>query len=92
MINFTDDATEEQKQALLEGLAKMPQVMDFIRRYEFGPDLGLTEGSSSLAVVADFDSEEDWRQYSTHPDHLDLVNNLVKPIVAGSTRVQYLVD
>jgi hypothetical protein len=92
MITFTEDASEAQKQALYDGLAKMPQVMDFIRRYEFGPDLGLGQSNPNMALVADFDSEEAWRDYSTHPDHLDLIENLVKPIVAGSTRVQYLVD
>lgn len=92
VINFTDEATEEQKGALFDGLAKMPQVMEFIRRYEFGPDLGLREGNSSAALVADFDSEEDWREYSAHPDHLELVNNLFRPIVSSVTRVQYLVD
>jgi hypothetical protein len=92
MITFTEDASEAQKQALYNGLAKMPQVMDFIRRYEFGPDLGLGQSNPNMALVADFDSEEAWRDYSTHPDHLDLIENLVKPIVAGSTRVQYLVD
>ena len=91
MITFTDDASEEQKLALYDGLAKMPVLMDFIRRYEFGPDLGLGQGNPSMALVADFDSEEDWRKYSAHPDHLELIGNLVKPIVAASTRVQYQV-
>lgn len=89
MLTFTDDASEAQKEALYDGLGKMPQVMDFIRRYEFGPDLGFGHGNPSMALVADFDSEQDWRDYSEHPDHLELINNLVKPIVAASTRVQY---
>jgi hypothetical protein len=45
-----------------------------------------------LALVADFDSEEDWRAYQGHPDHLALVDDLVKPIVMEAIRVQYLVD
>ena len=89
MLTFTDDASEAQKQALYDGLTKMPKVMEFIRRYEFGPDLGLGQGNPSMALVADFDSEQDWRNYSAHPDHLELIDNLVKPIVAASTRVQY---
>jgi len=92
MLTFTNEATEEQKQALYEGLAEMPRVMEFIQRYEFGPDLGLREGNPSMALVADFDSEQDWREYSAHPDHLDLIEKLVRPITASSSRVQYEVS
>ncbi len=92
MLRFTADATEQQKQALYDGLARMPGVMDFIRRYEFGTDLAISEGNPDLALVADFDSEEDWRAYQSHPDHLVLVNDLVKPIIREAIRVQYLVD
>jgi hypothetical protein len=92
MIRFNSDATDEQKQALYEGLATMPHVMDFIRRYEFGPDLGHGSDNPDMALVADFDNEEDWREYSAHPDHLDLINNLVSPITAEAIRIQYEVD
>ena len=92
MLTFNEDATDAQRQALYEGLATMPKSMSFIRRYEFGPDLGLGDGNPDLALVADFDSEEDWRAYSGHPDHLDLITNLVQPIVASASRVQYEVD
>jgi len=92
MIGFTDDATEQQKKDLYNGLARMPQIMDFIQRYEFGPDLGLRDDNLSMALVADFDSEEDWRDYSTHPAHLDLIDKLVRPITASTSRVQYEVS
>lgn len=92
MLRFTDDASDAQKQALYEGLARMPEVMDFIRRYEFGADLAIGEGNPDFALVADFDSEEDWRAYQSHPDHLVLINDLVKPIVKEAIRVQYEVD
>ena len=40
LLQFKPDATEEQIDAVLDGLASMPQKMSFIRRYEFGRDLG----------------------------------------------------
>ena len=89
MIRFNDDATDEQKQALHDGLATMPDVMDFIRRYEFGFDLGHGSDNPDMALIADFDNEDDWRKYSAHPDHLDLINNLARPITAEAIRVQY---
>ena len=89
MLRFNNDATDQQKQALYEGLATMPKVMPFIRRYEFGPDLGHGPDNPDMALIADFDNEEDWREYSAHPDHLDLINNLARPITAEAIRVQY---
>ena len=91
MLRFVEDATEEQKQAVTDGLAQMPELMDFIKTYEFGPDLGLGADNADLVLVADFDSEEDWRAYSDHPEHLDFVVNVVRPVTAEAQRVQYLV-
>ncbi|MEX1125266.1 MAG: hypothetical protein WEE53_06330 [Acidimicrobiia bacterium] len=44
--------------------ATMPQKMGLIRRYEFGRDVGILEGNPDLALVADFDSADDWRAYA----------------------------
>lgn len=92
MIKYHRDVTGSQKQALLDGLAKMPQVMDFIRRYEYGPNLGLDDNTYDFGLIADFDSENDWRRYSDNPDHQILVHNLIRPIAEEMARVQYLVD
>lgn len=89
MLRFTDDATADQKQAVLDGLASMPQRIDVIRRYEFGIDLGLGDGNPDLALVADFDSEDDWRTYSNHPDHLAMIKSAIAPVAKEAFRVQY---
>lgn len=92
MIRFTSEATDEQKRALLSGLARLPEIIDVIRRYEFGPDLGLGDGNPDMALIADFDSEDDWQAYQRHPAHQVVVNDLLAPIVKEAIRVQYVVD
>jgi hypothetical protein len=92
MVRFTKEATEEEKQALLDGLAQLPKVIDVIRRFEFGLDLGLGDANPDMALVADFDSEADWRTYQEHPAHRVVVEDLVAPIVRERVRVQYVVD
>lgn len=92
MLRFTKDSTEEQRKALFEGLARLPHVIPQIKRYEFGPDLGLGDSNPDMALVADFDSEEDWRAYNSHPAHQVVVNELVAPIATEAIRVQYQVD
>ena len=91
LLRFKPDTTDDQIQAVLDGLATMPQRMDFIRRYEFGRDLGVMEGNPQVALVADFDSVEDWRAYQAHPDHQELVQQVIAPILESMTRVQYQV-
>jgi hypothetical protein len=92
MIRFKDGVTSRQKTDLIEAFARMPEVMDWIRRYEFGLDLGnLGPDTPGFGLVADFDSEEDWRRYSTHPDHR-VLGEMVQEVGAELIRVQYLVD
>jgi len=47
----------------------MPERIDQIRRYDFGPDLGLGSSNFDMALIADFDSEDDWHSYDAHPHH-----------------------
>ena len=90
-MKFTPEASEEQVQAVLDGLAMMPSAMDFIRRYEFGRDVGSLDVSYDLALVADFDSEEDYRRYAANPDHVKVIEERIRPILAHMARAQYVV-
>lgn len=92
MLTLVDDATPEDRERLLAGFARMPQAMDFIRRYEHGFDLGNLDGATAdFGLVADFDSEEDWRRYSAHPAHQELVA-VVRVVAASMIRMQYHVE
>jgi hypothetical protein len=92
LMQFKNGATEEQIEAALEGLATMPDKVPGILRYEFGLDLKLIEGNPGLALVADFASEEDWRSYASHPEHVAMSQSVIAPINDSMTRVQYLVE
>ncbi len=92
LLRFKTGTTDDQIQAVLDGLATMPGKMGFIRRYEFGRDVGIVEGNPQVAVVADFDSADDWRAYQDYPDHQVLVKEVISPILDSITRVQYEVD
>lgn len=92
LLRLRTDVSDEQVQAVLDGLATMPGKMDFIRRYEFGRDVGVLEGNPQVALVADFDSVDDWLAYQDHPDHQRLVKDVIGPLLESMTRVQYEVD
>jgi hypothetical protein len=92
LLRFKEGTSDEQIESVLQGLGTMPTRIDWIRRYEFGRDLGVMEGNPQVALVADFDSEEDWRSYQEHPDHQALVQGVIAPILESMTRVQYRVE
>ena len=91
MMRFKDDASEEQIGAFFDGLASIPERIDQIVRYDFGPDLGLGSSSFDMALIADFDSEDDWHSYTDYPHHHAFTRD-VAPIVAEAVRVQYEVS
>lgn len=89
MFRFKQEATDAQKRAIAENLTRLPGKIDVIRRYEFGPDAGLSEGNFDFTVVADFDSEDDYRSYAAHPDHQALIADHIRPVLAERSAVQY---
>jgi hypothetical protein len=92
LLRFKPGTTDDLIQAVLDGLATMPGKMDFIRRYELGRDVGIMAGNPQVALVADFDSADDWQAYQDHPDHQVLIKEVISPILDSITRVQYEVD
>jgi hypothetical protein len=89
LFTWTQDASQEQKDALASGLTTMPAAVDTIRAYSFGPDAGLGPANRDFAVVADFDDKAGYLTYRDHPAHRDLVNRLVTPIVAERAGIQF---
>ncbi len=88
LINFTDGATEDQKQAVLAVFKSLPEHIPGIRDFSVGLDLGLLEGNAGLMVQASFDKESDFMSYSTHQAHMDVVYPVCGPVMAGYSTAQ----
>ncbi|HEY4669054.1 MAG TPA: Dabb family protein [Tepidiformaceae bacterium] len=89
LLKFVDEATQEQRQAVLDGLATLPPAIPAIRSYVFGLDAGIAEGNYDIAVVADFDDASGYRDYAVHPAHQQLIAERIRPILAARAAVQY---
>lgn len=89
LLSFTPEATAEQHQGVLDGLAGLPAVIPELRSYVLGPDAGTSPGNFDLAVVADFATVDDYRVYTTHPTHLKVIEERIKPILAARAAVQH---
>lgn len=89
MVRLAEDMTEDQREALRRGLARMPEVIPEIRAYRFGEDAGLNQDNYDFAVTADFDDADGYVAYRDHPDHQKLVSELLAPFVTARAAVQF---
>ena len=89
VFTWKDGTTQEQMSAVAAELAKLPEEVRTIRRYEFGTDAGLDPANADFAVVAAFEDADGYLAYRDHPAHRKVVENYLNPIVATRSRVQF---
>jgi hypothetical protein len=89
LLRWIAGATAEQRAAVEEGLATLPGLIPEIRTYELGADVHVSEGNFDLAVVADFDDFDSYLVYRDHPDHVAVIAERIRPILADRAAVQH---
>ena len=74
------------KAQLMEFAAGLPEV----RSYRCGSDVGASDMANfDFAIVAEFDSIDDWRVYDKHPRHEEIRGGVVRPWIEARAAVQY---
>ena len=89
MFRWTAQASTEQKLRVQTELRALPPLMTGLRSYHAGPDAGLVPGNFDFAVVADFDDAGSYLAYRDHPAHRAVIDERIRPIMAGRSAVQY---
>jgi len=89
LLQFTEEATDADVQAIIDGLEGLPAIIPEIESYSVGPDLGMFEDNVSFAIVGEFADEVAYHAYAQNPVHLQVINDKIKPFVARRTAVQY---
>lgn len=89
LFTFVPEATDDQRQAVVDALRALPSTIPQIVSYHVGLDLGLADGNASLGVVAQFADQTGWAAYRDHPDHLAISNDLIAPIKASRAALQF---
>ncbi|MDO8863017.1 Dabb family protein [Haliea sp. E1-2-M8] len=89
LIDFKEDATQEQKDEALQAFRQLPQHIPGILEFQVGLDLGLLEGNAGLAVQATFANREAFITYSRHEAHGSVVFPVCGPIMAGYSTAQF---
>ena len=92
MMQLAPHATDENVDAIVQGLHSLPALVPEIRTYSVGLDAGLVEGNFDLVVVGDFDDVDGYLAYNANADHQALLAERIKPFIAGRSAVQYLTE
>jgi len=89
LFRWKPDTTPIQVDRIREALATLPGILPVIKTYRFGSDLGVSAATNmDFAVVATFDSIEDWKTYDTDADH-ESVRDVIRPAVLDRAAVQF---
>jgi len=84
LMRFKEGVTEQQIEALAGEFATMPGKIELIQDYQFGPNFSDRSGGFTHLLYSRFANRDDLQSYVKHPDHLDLVENQIKPILDSS--------
>lgn len=87
MLAWTEEISLDRLEAIEAALERMPTVMPFIRSYELHRDLEINS-SHDFVVIAEFDSVADYEAYASNAEHQAVIDELIKPVMAGIARVQ----
>ena len=86
LIKLKPGTSEEQVDALRDALAGIQ--FERRRNHVFAHDLGLREGNADIAIMADFDNEDDYNEWSEFPPHDRVRKELLEPIAERRERCQ----
>jgi hypothetical protein len=88
LFTWKPGTTDQQLRALTDALTALPALIPEIRSFLVGPDAGVSPTNDAFAVVAEFDDLDAFRRYAADPHHLDVIERLLKPILATRHAVQ----
>jgi len=89
-FTFTEQAPVGHASTVWAALKALPQTVPSLKRIEGGPDAGIVDsGNAQLAIVAYFDDAAGWHAYQEHPDHQRVAKELIRPLLASRSAVQF---
>jgi hypothetical protein len=89
LFQLADSSTEVDRQAIIDGLNALPASIPQIQSYVCGAALPSATANWSIGLAATFANANDHRAYSAHPAHQKLVTDVIRPVVATTTSVQF---
>lgn len=87
-FKFNPETSPAEIQQLADGLGGLPQQIDEICEYRFGPDFIHSERSYDFCLVSSFEDLDALQRYQVHPEHQKVVAH-VKAICSSVLAVDF---
>jgi antibiotic biosynthesis monooxygenase (ABM) superfamily enzyme len=89
LLNWHEGVTENTIASVTSGFANLANVISEIKHYSFGANMNLAGSNYEYALVAQFDTIEEFNAYVVHPKHQHFMDTVTSPIVKSYGAVQY---
>jgi hypothetical protein len=90
VFTWSEDADAERRAAALAALRRLEQDVGGMTSLVVADDAGLSPGNGDTVLIADFPDAEAYSRYAGDPVHQAVLNEHVRPWLAGRSAVQYL--
>ncbi len=87
LMTLSKDA-KDQAEVIVRELSAYAANYPPARSYHVGRDLGLADNIADVAVVAEFDSVDDYLAYSADEEHQRIIREHIAPYATSLVRVQ----
>ena len=89
LFQWAETTNADDIASVEEGLAALPAAIPQIKVFRFGRDARINQGSFDFAVVADFETADDYLVYRDDATHKALLAERIAPHVATRAAVQF---
>ena len=90
VFTWSEDADAERRAAALAALRRLEQDVGGMTSLVVADDAGLSPGNGDTVLIADFPDADAYARYAGDPVHQAVLNEHVRPWLAGRSAVQYL--
>lgn len=92
LLNFNEKITEQALVNIGEGFAALAESLSEIVLYRYGKDLDLFQGNADYALVAVFNTEEEFKAYVDNESHQAFMQRSITPYLASFQSTQFALD
>ncbi len=89
LFTWSETADAERRARSVEALRGLRESVGGMTSLTVADDAGLTEGNADTVLIADFPDVDAYRAYQRNPVHVAVLDEHVRPFLAGRQAVQY---
>jgi heme-degrading monooxygenase HmoA len=91
MNRWRADVPAQDVRAAVAALATMLDQIPDVRAWHQAESVS-ADDDFDYVVIVDFDDEQAHQRYMQHPEHVRVVTNLVRPLLASTVRIRFTLD